>query len=82
MLEGETFKFLATLGVGGVLAGFMFLIYRKDSQLWQEAWKGQSQILVQVVKENTAAVTALVTKLDQRNDDQWDLRERRRHDAK
>lgn len=63
-MDAETFKYLASLGVGGILAGIMFMIYRKDSLQWQEAWRGQSQMLVQVVKENTTAITALVTKLD------------------
>lgn len=62
-MDQESFKFLASLGVGGVIAGLIFFVYRKDSQQWQEAWKGQSEMLVQVVKENTAAVTALVTRL-------------------
>ena len=62
-MDLETVKFLASLGVGGVLAGIMFFVYRKDANQWQEAWKGQTQILVQVVKENTAAVTALIEKL-------------------
>ena len=64
MMDQETLKLLAPLGVGGILAGIMFVIYRKDAIQWQEAWKGQSQMLVQVVKENTAAVTALIAKLD------------------
>jgi hypothetical protein len=66
-VDAETLKWLASLGVGGVLAGIMFVVYRKDSIQWQEAWKGQSQILIQVVKENTAAVTALITRLDRRD---------------
>lgn len=66
-MDAETLKWLASLGVGGVLAGIMFVVYRKDSIQWQEAWKGQSQILIQVVKENTAAVTALITRLDRRD---------------
>lgn len=52
-------KWLASLGVGGVLAWAMFMVYRKDAKEWHEAWKGQTQLLIQVVKENTAAVTAL-----------------------
>lgn len=65
-MDSESVKFLASLGVGGVLAGAMFIVYRKDALAWQAAWHGQSQILVQVVKENTAAVTALISKLDER----------------
>lgn len=53
----------ASLGVGGILALAIFLAYRKDCQRWQDAWKGQSEMLVQVVKENTAAVTALVAEM-------------------
>ena len=61
MMDNDTVKWFASLGVGGVLAGFMFLLYRKDSLQWQEAWRGQNVILVQVVKEVTAAVTTLTT---------------------
>lgn len=61
MMDNDTVKWFASLGVGGVLAGFMFLLYRKDSLQWQEAWRGQNVILVQVVKEVTVAVTTLTT---------------------
>lgn len=70
-MDPDGLKFLASLGVGGVLAGTMFVIYRKDALAWQAAWQGQSQILVQVVKENTAAVTALISKLDERRRDEY-----------
>lgn len=63
-MDPETLKYLASLGVGGILAGIMFAVYRKDALQWQDAWKGQSEILIQVVKENTAAVTALISKLE------------------
>ena len=55
----EMFKFAATLGVGGVLAGLIFWFYRKDSIAHADAWQGQSEALLQVVKDNTAAMTAL-----------------------
>lgn len=67
-MDADGLKFLASLGVGGVLAGIMFMIYRKDALHWHAAWQGQSNILVQVVKENTAAITALVAKLEQRRE--------------
>lgn len=63
-MDTETLQWFASLGVGGVLAGMMFYVYRKDSLDWQSAWKGQSEMLVQVVKENTAAVTRLVEVMD------------------
>lgn len=50
-------KWLSGLGVGGVLAAFMFMAYRKDMQLFTSQWKGQSEALVQVVKDNTIALT-------------------------
>jgi hypothetical protein len=69
LLDAETFKWLGSMGVGGILAGLMFLIYRKDAQQWQAAWKGQSESLLQVVKENTTAITSLV---QERRDDRTD----------
>lgn len=55
---------VAPLGVGGIMALAMFLIYRKDAKEQIESWKGQSEILVQVVKENTAALVALKTVIE------------------
>jgi hypothetical protein len=63
MPDAEMLKWLASLGTGGILAGVIFFVYRKDSMAWQSAWKGQSDIMVQVVKENTAAITALTARL-------------------
>lgn len=62
-MDLDTLKFVGSMGVGGVVAAMMFWVYRKDALLWQEAWKGQSEMLVQVVKENTAAITALIARL-------------------
>lgn len=64
MGDPETMKIIGSLGLGGILAWGMFLVYRKDSLAWQESWKGQQQLLVQVVKENSVAITALVTRLE------------------
>lgn len=47
------------LGIGGVLAWGMFQVYRKDMQRNNDLWKGQSEMLMQVVKENTAAITSI-----------------------
>jgi len=61
-MDGELMKWLATLGVGGVLAGVMFGFYRKDTREWREEmklqrdyWRNQSEIVLLVVKENTAS---------------------------
>lgn len=63
-MDAETLKYAASLGVGGVLALAMFLIHRKDMQEHIAHWRGQSEILIQVVKENTTAIAALTSHLD------------------
>ena len=55
------FNFLATLGVGGVLAGVIFGFYRKDMKMAQDFWKHQSELLINVVKDNTIAIVKLTT---------------------
>lgn len=50
-------QWLATLGVGGVLAAFIFFWYRKDVKQYTDMWRGQSDALMTVVKENTKAIT-------------------------
>jgi hypothetical protein len=63
-MDPEAMKYLAPLGVGGILAGMIFMVYRKDALRWIEDWKGQSQMLLKVVVDTTAAMTALVSKLE------------------
>lgn len=60
-MDVEFLKWLATLGVGGVLAGFIFYFYRTDIKSFTEQWQGQTKLLMEVVKENTAAITANTT---------------------
>ena len=55
---------LPTLGLGGILAAFMFYFYRKDVALYTSQWKGQSEQVIQVVKENTMAITKLSAQID------------------
>lgn len=63
-LDAEFAKWLATLGVGGVLAGLMFLFYRKDVKQYTELWKSATDSLMTVVKENTVSNTRLITLLE------------------
>lgn len=63
-VDAEFVKWIATLGVGGVLAAFMFHFYRKDVKEYTDLWRGQSEILISVVKENTASNTKLVTVIE------------------
>lgn len=60
----EFFKWLITLGVGGVLAGFMFVFYRKDIKQYTELWKTTSEMLMQTVKDNTASNVKLINMLE------------------
>lgn len=56
----EFLKILPQYGVGGLLAGFIFLIYHRTQKENIEKWEGQTEILVNVIKENTVALTALI----------------------
>lgn len=64
VMDAEFVKWFATLGVGGILAGVMFMFYRKDVKQYTDLWKEQSGILMAVVKENTASNTKLITVID------------------
>jgi len=58
--DAEFTKWLLTLGVGGVLAGFMFMFYRKDIKQYTELWKGATEQFMTIVKENTASNAKLI----------------------
>lgn len=58
MVDEGLVRFVSTLGVGGAVAALIFLAYRKDVSLFTNGWKGQAEMLMQVVKENTAAITS------------------------
>lgn len=64
MFDPEFAKWLATLGVGGVLAGLMFMFYRKDVKQYTELWKLTSEQLINVVKDNTASNVKLVNLIE------------------
>lgn len=59
-MDAEFAKWLTTLGVGGALAGLMFIFYRKDIKQYTELWKTTTDQLVIIVKENTASNTKLI----------------------
>lgn len=63
-LDAEFAKWLATLGVGGVLAGLMFMFYRKDVKQYTELWKTATDQLIIIVKENTTSNTRLIALLE------------------
>jgi hypothetical protein len=64
VFDVEFLRWLAQLGVGGVIAGILFYFYRKDVKQFTELWQAQSQLnqrqtdsMILIVKENTAAFT-------------------------
>lgn len=60
----DAMQWFATLGVGGVLAGMMFFFYRKDVRAITELWKTQTEMLVNVVQENTRSNVQLTSVVD------------------
>jgi hypothetical protein len=63
-MDTEFIKWLATLGIGGVLAGFIFVFYRKDMKQYTELWKTTSEQLMSIVRDNTLSITKLTTMLE------------------
>lgn len=70
MMEAESMKWLASLGVGGAIAGFMFLYYRRDmlaayAQLntLSEQWKQMNDRVLSVVIDETRLNSEMVTLL-------------------
>lgn len=64
IMDAEFVKWLATLGVGGVLAGLMFMFYRKDVKQYTELWKTATDQMMVIVKENTASNTRLISLIE------------------
>lgn len=64
MFDAEFIKWFATLGIGGVLAAFMFMFYRKDVQQYTELWRTTAELLMTVIKENTASNTKLISLIE------------------
>lgn len=64
MFDPEFVKWIATLGVGGILAGFMFAFYRKDIKQYTELWKHTAESMMLIIKENTASNTKLISMIE------------------
>ena len=58
MLEAVALEKAADYGIAGVFVAVLFMFYRKDVRNITEMWKAQSEMLVDVVRENTQAITA------------------------
>lgn len=64
MFDPEFAKWIATLGVGGVLAGFMFAFYRKDIRLYSELWRVTAEQMMIIIKDNTSSNTKLISMIE------------------
>ena len=74
----EFFQFLASMGIGGVLAGFMFYVHNKTLKDhsdvlkgYHEIEKGRTEMVLGVIIENTkqtAANTEVLKSLHKRLD--------------
>lgn len=75
-------NFLTTLGVGGALAAFMFILYRRDIKSYTDLWKNTAEQLIGIVKENTESnvelKTLIETKLNERREDKETIEQLRR----
>lgn len=60
----EFIQWLTTLGIGGVLAGFIFMFYRKDMKSYTDMWKAAAEQFITVIKENTASNIKLITLIE------------------
>jgi hypothetical protein len=62
-----TNQWFTTLGVNSALAAILFYFYRKDVNNFTDQWKGQSEMLMKVVIDNTIAITKLTEILTRDN---------------
>lgn len=56
-MDAEFVKYLVTQGGLSAVALILFYFYRKDTQNNSDQWKGQANMLLDVVKNNTSAIT-------------------------
>lgn len=63
-MDADFIKWLSTLGVGGAIAAFMFVFYRRDVKGYTEIWQITASQLIQTVKENTASNVKLIALIE------------------
>jgi len=52
-------QWLASLGVGGILAGGMFMVYRQDRKDSEKRFQEVANNFLTVIQQNTEAMVAL-----------------------
>ena len=68
MAEGEMVKFLAPLGVGGILALLIFMNYRKDFLQERAVGREREDLLLKMVERSAAAAERLSVTIDNLGD--------------
>lgn len=65
VFDVEFMRWLAQLGVGGMMAGVLFYFYRKDVRAYTDLWKEQATLnanqtvaMMALVEKNTIAITS------------------------
>lgn len=76
-VSAEFSQWLVTLGVGGVLAAFMFVFYRKDVKQYTELWQSQAdrmenliRFVTEVILKNTESNTQLIVLIEEMKSNQ------------
>lgn len=71
IMDNEFTKWFATLGVGGVLAAFMYTVGRKDNTRheavvvqYTELWKAATDRLLNVIEKNTESNVKLIVLIE------------------
>ena len=67
-MDTDFIKWLATLGVGGVLAGVMFFWYRKDILQRNTDCENREDQLIEVIKTNSASHEKLAMSIQSLSD--------------
>lgn len=55
VIDNDFVRWLMGLGVGGVLAGLIFMVYRKDVRQYTALWETCTKMLIEAMNKSTAA---------------------------
>jgi len=56
-MDSELLKYFTSLGVGGILAGVMFLIYRRDMKEVLKTSEERNDKLMEMIEKSVTALT-------------------------
>lgn len=70
MIDDEIAKWVIQGGSTALIAGLIFVAYRKDIKFYTDQWKGVTDMLVKVIQDNTAALvrnTEMMNRIIEKN---------------